>query len=437
MHWLIGDLSLVIARTEVSELRIVIVGNSAASLAALESIRRVDGSCPITLVSDEPVPAYSRVLLPYFVSGERRDLTLRPPDYYQRMGVRTLLGRKAVGIGSDALALDDGTTLPFDRLLLATGSSAAIPEIEGIDTPGVFPLKSMADALRIREHLPGARHAVIIGGGLICLLVVQALVKLGLSLSIAVSSDRLLSRMLDEEGSAIVRRRLTDAGVRILTHTNVVRVLDGNGRVRSVLTAAGEQLPADLVILAKGIRSNIDLARSGGLATRRGILVDQYLCTSRPEIFAAGDCAEAPDLLDPEKKTISATWFEAVAQGETAGANMLGLARPTLGALKMNVMETLGTAVVSIGRTTPPDGESRAMARSRNGNYRKLVISQDRIVGAVLVGDVSEAGPIVMLIRRGVTLSTLKGFDPSRPIRFADLALHSGSKIADPAPAIA
>ena len=407
-----------------SQRRIVIVGNSAASLAALESIRRLDGTCPVTLVADETIPAYSRVLLPYLLSGERHDLSLRSPDYYQRMGVRTLLGRRAVRIEADAVTLDDGAHLPFDRLLLATGSRAAIPDLPGVDTRGVFPLKNMADALRILEHLPGARHAVILGGGLVCLLVARALLKQGLSLSIAVSSDRLLSRMLDEEGSAIVQQRLVQAGVRVLTRTDATRIVAGNGGVRSVVTAAGEELPADLVILAKGIRSNTDLARAGGLAIERGILVDQYLRTSRPDVFAAGDCAEAPDLLVPGKRTIAGTWFEAVAQGEIAGANMLEMSRPTPGTLKMNVMDSLGTAVASIGMTEAPDVEAEVLRRSRDGAYRKLVISHDRIVGAVLVGDVSEAGPIASLIRRRLTLSDLKRFDPSRPIRYAELALQ-------------
>ena len=404
--------------------RIVIVGNSAASLAALESIRRLDGKCPVTLVSDEPIPAYSRVLLPYLLSGERLDLSLRSPDYYQRMGAHTFLGRRAVRIEPGAVVLDDDTILPFERLLMATGSHAAIPDIEGGEAPGVFPLKNMADALRIREHLKGARHAVILGGGLICLLVVRAFIKLGFAVSIVVSSDRLLSRMLDAEGSALVEQRLAEAGVRILTHTDAARIVARNGRVRSVITAAGDELPADIVMLAKGIRSNVELARAGGLATGRGILVDSYMRTSREGVFAAGDCAEAPDMLVPAKKTISATWFEAVAQGETAGANMLGLARPSMGSLKMNVMDTLGIAVAAIGLTEAPDAEARVLARSRDGVYRKLVISRDRIVGAVLVGDVSEAGPIAMLIRRGLTLSGLKRFDPSRPIRYAELALQ-------------
>ena len=406
--------------------RIVIVGNSAASLAALESIRRLDGNCPVTLVSDEPIPAYSRVMLPYFLSGERRDISLRSPDYCQRMGAHTFLGRRAVRIEPDAVVLDDDTILPFERLLVATGSHAAIPDIEGVDTPGVFPLKNMADALRIREHLKGARHAVILGGGLICLLVVRAFIKLGFAVSIVVSSDRLLSRMLDAEGSALVEQRLAEAGVRILTHTDAARIVARNGRVRSVITAAGDELPADIVMLAKGIRSNVELARAGGLATGRGILVDPYMRTSREGVFAAGDCAEAPDMLVRGKKTISATWFEAVAQGETAGANMLDLARPSMGSLKMNVMDTLGIAVAAIGLTEAPDAEARVLTRSRDGVYRKLVISRDRLVGAVLVGDVSEAGPIAMLIRRGVTLSSLKRFNPSRPIRYAELALQWG-----------
>jgi len=407
--------------------RIVLVGNSAASLAALETVRRLDTNCPVTLVSDEAIPAYSRVMLPYLISGERSDLSLRPAGHHERLGARVLLGRKAVRAEADSVALDDGTAVPFDRLLIATGSHAAIPAIEGVDTPGVSPLKNMADALAIREHLAGARAAVIIGGGLICLLVVRALLKLGLSLTIAVSSDRLLSRMLDEEGAALVQSRLAEAGVRVITRTDIARITGRNGRLRSLVTSSGEELPADIAILAKGIRSDVALAEASGVAVGRGVLIDQYMRTGRPGVFAAGDCAEAPDMLVRGKKTICATWFEAVAQGEIAAANMLlEMPRPTFGALKMNVMETLGIAVASIGMTEPPDGEARVLARSHDGVYRKLIVSRDRIVGAVLVGDISEAGAIATLIRRRRKLSELKRFDPARTIRYAELAVQQG-----------
>ncbi len=281
--------------------------------------------------------------------------------------------------------------------MLATGSRAAVPDVEGIATPGVSALKTMADALRIRGELPGVRHAVILGGGLICLLVVHALLKVGLSVTIAVSSDRLLTRMLDEEAAAPPPASSGGSrGPHPHAHRRCALIVGSDGRVRSVVTAAGEVLPADMVILAKGIRPDIDLARAGGLATGRGVLVDEYLRTSRPGVFAAGDCAEAPDMLVPGKTTIPGTWFEAVAQGEIAGANMLDLSRPSPGAFKMNVMEILGMAVASMGLIQAPDSEGRVVVRARDGNYRKLVISRDRIVGAVLVGDVSEAGPIAM-----------------------------------------
>ena len=403
--------------------RIVIVGNSAAGLAALEAIRRLNAECPVTIVSDESIPAYSRVLLPYLLSGQRTDLSLRPAGYHERMRATALLGRRAVRLHADSVELEDGVRLPFDRLLLAVGSEAMTPDIPGIETPGVFALKTMADALQIRAHLPGVRRAVILGGGLICLLVVGALLELGLDVTIAVSSDRLLARMLDAEGAALVAGRLAQAGVRILTRADVTRVVGTSGRVRSVVTASGDELPAELVILAKGIRPNVELAQTAGLATGRGIVVDHEVRTSGSGIFAAGDCAEAPDLLLPGKRTVAGTWFEAVAQGEIAGASMLGAASPPAAVLKMNVMEILGMPVASIGMVEPRESDARAVAASRNGAYRRLVISRDRIVGAVLIGDVSEAGAIAALIRRGLSLDAHQRFDLSRPIRYADLAI--------------
>jgi NAD(P)H-nitrite reductase large subunit len=402
--------------------RIVIVGNSAAGLAAVEAIRRRDGGCPITLVGEEARPAYSRVMLPYLLSGEREDLSLRSPDYYRRVQAQALLGRRAVAIEADRLVLDDGARLPFDRLLLATGSRAAVPDIPGVETPGVFALKTMADALAIRERLPDVRRVAILGGGLICLLAVRALLKIGRSVSLVVSSDRVLSRLLDAGGGAIVQRRLEDAGARVLTRTDARAIVAKDGKVAAVATGDGRELPADLVILAKGIRSDVELARTGGLATGRGILVDEYCRTSRADIFAAGDCAEAPDLLTPGKRTISGNWFEAVAQGEAAGANMLDAGWPAPGALKMNVMEAVHTPVASIGMLEPPGAEARVLIRERDGIYRKLVISRDRIVGAVLVGDVAEAGLLAMFIRQRAQISALKHLHLTRPMRYPDLA---------------
>jgi nitrite reductase (NADH) large subunit len=403
-----------------SKNRIVIVGNSAAGLSALETIRRVDPECPITIVSDEDMPAYSRVLTPYLISGELDSIFIRTPEYYREMKVQTLLGRKAVKVESERVVLEGGQALPYDRLLIATGSSAAVPENLSTEVSGVFTLKNIRDAQQIRRSAQKAKRALIVGGGLICLLVVRALLRLGLDLSIAVSSGRILSRMLDEEGSSIVQRGLEARGVKISTGMDIVGITSSEKRNCVAVSATGEEFTADLVIIAKGIRSNTLLARESGIETSRGILVDQYMRTSMANVFAAGDVAESKDLLIRGKRTICATWLEAIYQGELAGYNMAGIKRPTLGSLKMNVMEAADIPVASIGIYDAPEKDGEMVVRSE-GIYRKLVLRKDRIVGAVLVGDVSDAGVITTMIRRGLKLSALKRLNLRQRFNFAGL----------------
>ena len=416
----------------------VIVGNSAAGLSALEAIRSVDRNCGITLVSDEDLPAYSRVMTPYLVSGERKDIFIRDRTYYERMGVRCELGRRAVRIEEGKLLLDDGRTLPFDRILVATGSHAAVPGNLSLDSGGVFALKNLVDAEGIRARAAGSSRALIIGGGLICLLVVRALMKRGLDLTIAVTSGRILSRMLDEEGSRIVADRLERRGVKIRTGVDIVSIRGpgdvsakggsieegpGGAGILTAVSGEGEEFPAELMIVAKGIRSNIELARDSGVETSRGILVDPYMRTNREDVYAAGDAAESKDLLVRGKRTICATWFEAVYQGELAGYNMAGIKRPTRGSLKMNVMETADVPVASIGIYDGPEVERVVVHRASGGSgagpdqeYRRIAVRKDRVIGAVLVGDVTDAGVLSQMIRRGLKLSELGRVDLRRKI---------------------
>ena len=404
-----------------SRRRIVIVGNSAAGLSALAAIRRIDQASPVTMVSEEAVPAYSRVLLPHLVSGETRDISIRTTASYRALGVETLFGVRAAAIGSATVALDSGRLLPYDSLLLATGSSAAMPDIPGIGADGVFALKCLADAQGIRRRLGQARDVLVVGGGLVCLLAIRAFLRLGLRVTVAVSSDRILSRMLDPEGSSLVQERLEAAGVAVHARADVAQIVSRDGAVRGALCTSGRELAGDLVIVAKGIRSNIDLATSGGLKTARGIVVDQYMRTSREDVYAAGDAAESKDLLVKGKLTVCGTWFEAVFQGELAGCNMAGVRRPTLGSLKMNVMEAAGLPVASIGLLEAPDGAGDALVRSRNGVYRRLVLWNDRLVGAVLVGEVSDAGVLATIIRRRIPLSRIARERLATGVRYADL----------------
>ncbi|MGQ9631091.1 MAG: NAD(P)/FAD-dependent oxidoreductase [bacterium] len=398
--------------------RVVIIGNSAAGLSALEAIRKVDRECTITIVSDENMPAYSKVLTPYLIGGDVEDIFIRTMVYYDEVGAETIFGRRAVGIREGRVILDGEQELPYDRLLIATGSSPHIPDIPGVRSHGVFALRTLDDARRISERAKSAKRALFIGGGLICFLVVGALRKRGLDISIIVSSNRILSRMLDDGGAKIVQRRLEEEGVVIRTGTDVTEIFSDGGGVRGAATSSGEEFEADIIIIAKGIRSNIEVADGSGIETSRGILVDRSMRTNLEGVYAAGDVAESPDLIIEGKRTICATWFEAVYQGEIAGYNIAGRNLSYGGSLKMNVMEASGISIASMGVTEPFDGECDVMVSSRGDNYRKLIVRNDRIVGAILVGDVFDAGIIVSLMRRKIKLSSLGGVDPRRRLEF-------------------
>ena len=188
--------------------RIVLLGNGIAALSALESIRRVDAGSDITVVSDEPGPAYSKVLIPYFISGEKADIGIRTEAYYRDRGVSTIFGRRAVEIGDNTLILDDASRLTWDKLLLATGAAPTAPDIAGGGAPGVFTISTMNDARRIKEHVGEARSVVFLGGGRMCLHVIDAFLKKKLKVTIIESEDEILLSMLDRSAAHIVRASL-------------------------------------------------------------------------------------------------------------------------------------------------------------------------------------------------------------------------------------
>lgn len=405
--------------------RFVIVGNSAAAISAMEAIRAIDKESRLTLISKEDLPAYSRVLTPYIISGERDSILIRSREHYAHLRVSCRWGRSAVRIEDNTVLLDDGEGVPFDRLLIATGSHAARPAMEIPDIPGIFVLKDIEDAQAICRRAAHARNALIIGGGLICMLVARALLKKGLNLTLAVSSDRILSRMLDDEGADIVRSRLESEGVTVYTRTDVVGFESGpNGvtAVRSKRTTNPEKIiPADLVIIAKGVRSNTALAESAGLTVDRGIIIDRKMRTSRKDIFAAGDVAESYDLLIPGKRTICATWFEAVYQGRMAGENIAGKSVVSPGSMKMNVMSVADTPVATIGHIDFPGGTEELTSHLPENGYRKLFLHNGRIVGAILVGEIGDAGLITHMIRHRIQYSKRKHLDPSRVMQYTGL----------------
>lgn len=372
------------------------MGNGAAALSAARAIRRVRPDDEVTIVSQEPLPAYSPVLLPHLLEGRvsQRDVFLCERIAYREWGVRALLGRRAVALDPAArrVVLEDGSVLSYDRLLIATGSQVVRPPVPGAAQEGVHALRTLQDARALALGLQGAARVALVGGGLVSVCLAAALRRIGKQVAMVVRS-RLLRGVVDEGAGAILEGRLRAMGVELRPGRRLVAI-SREGR-RLVLELEGEALAADLVVLATGVRPNADLARGGGLCVRQGIVVDARARADREDVYAAGDVAESPDALG-EGHLVNATWSNAVQQGWAAGMNMAGLPVEHR-SLRANVSQALGLPFASAGALSGPE---ERVSRGE-GWYRKLVWREGRLVGAVLVGGVEDFGALCALMRRG------------------------------------
>jgi len=389
--------------------RYVLVGNSAAALAALGEIRRRDRAGAVAVVCREAGPAYSRVALPYYVAGKMNAdaLWIRTREDYGAAGAAVLGSAEATGINVEGrrVLLADGRAVEFERLLIATGSECIVPPIRGLEEVEFYTLWTLADAQRLKAAAERARSAVIVGGGFIGMLVAEALRKLQLRLSVVEVADQLLPQLLDRQAAQRFLAAVTRAGVAVHLASRVAEVGRGRGGVE-VQLESGRTLAADLLVIAVGVRPNLGPVRASGVATGRGILVDAYLQTSVPGIYAAGDVAEVVDFLSGER-VVHAIWPAAVEQGRIAGANMAGGRIRYVGSLGMNVVELFGVTLAQLGRFREDPGDHVVVLGGfRHGEaYRKVVVDgRGRIVGAMYAGDgsgVAEMGVVRGLIRRG------------------------------------
>ena len=384
---------------------VVVVGSSAAGIAACEAAREHAPGRSITLVTADTSP-YSRPLLSYALAGRLRSdqIDWRGASYLEHeLGVHLMGGHKAARLdaGVGALVLDDGEELGFERLILATGARAAGLAIPGASLAGVFALRNLEDLEAVGQALSPAKHAVVLGGGNVGLQACEAFLARGLRVTVVVASPHLLSQMVDAEAG----RRLADLfrahGVDIRTGRDAVEVV-GNGRVEGVRLDNGELLAADLVLVAKGIVPNVEWLRGSGIQIGRGISVDLSGCTNLPSIFAAGDCAEAPDPLTG-RLALSGIWPVAYEMGRAAGSTAVGVERASGGALRMNASRFFGESIVSVGevRQERLAGARAEIPINRDGAYRKLVYRDGRLAGALLYGDITGAGTYYRQYREG------------------------------------
>ena len=420
--------------------RYLIVGTGAAGIAAAETIRGQDPGGEILLLGEESHGYYSRPGLAYYLTGElpKRQLFPFTEGDFDRLRLRRVHARvAALQPQTHEVTLDDGRKLPYDRLLLATGSLAARPALPGIDLEGVVKLDDLDDARRILKGCRRGRTAVVVGGGITALEIVEGLRARHVRTHYFLRGERYWSNVLDETESHIVEHRLEEEGIQIHYHTELAEILGRRGRVTGVVTQDGRGMDCTLVAVAIGVRPRTELAEGAGLATERGIRVDEYLQTSAPDVFAAGDVAQVFDPLSG-KSVLDTLWGVAAAQGRIAGQNMAGHIVPYQKSVPFNVTRLAGLTTTIIGTVgRGGDKDLLGIARGDSETWRQLpdaLVAQDAfdvnrlrilvgegsLVGAIVMGDQTLSLPLYQLIAQRADIG---------PIR--DLLLEPAARLGD------
>lgn len=387
----------------------VIVGNGVSAIGAIEGIRLHDKTGKILVVSDEEVPTYGRPLISYYLSDKIKFETLpfRPEEFYKTNNVEMKLGSRVLSIDTikKELVLDCGDTISYGKLLLATGGTPVKPPLPGIEGPGVHNFTTVAHAEALRELVDKVQKVVIIGAGLIALKAAEGFAEKGVQVTIVVRS-RIMRTYFDETAGEMIVEHLEKNGIKFMQGTGtkeIVRLSDGT--IKGVETDQGF-VDADVVIVAAGVRPNMGLAAQAGITTEQGIRVDDYMATSNPDVYAAGDVAEAKDLLTGEY-TVRPIWPNAYSQGNYAGMNMAGADKPYTGGMSMNSITYYGLPTISVGETNVEDDaayEVNIHLDRENGIYRKLIFKGDVLAGCILIGEIDAAGFYTSFIKNGFKL---------------------------------
>ncbi len=408
--------------------RYLIIGAGVAAVAAAEAIRQADRSGELTLLSDDPNGYYSRPGLAYYLTGEVNRSLLFPfkEAAWDRLPARRVLGRAAsINPAAHRVTLVDGATLPYDRLLVATGASAVQPVLPGIDLPEVVKLDNLEDADRMIAIAAKARAAVVVGGGITALEIVEGLRNRCRRIHYLLRGDRYWGNVLDEEESKLVMSRLTHEDIRLHTRTELAAIEGTGGHVSAVLTTGGERIPCGMVAVAIGVSPRAELARAAGLPLDRGILVDQYLAAGLPDVFAAGDVAQVHDPRSG-RAILDTLWNSARGQGTVAGRNMTGANERYVKTTALNVTRLAGLTTTIIGAVgSGRDADLVGIARGDSEAWRQLgdaLVAEDHhevnrlrllvgpttLVGAVVMGDQTPSRPLQRLIADGVDITPVR-----------------------------
>ncbi len=413
--------------TRISNTQYLIIGSSHAGIAALEAIRLIDENGSITMVTHEDSLPYSPTILPYVISGEMAPevIHLRDRSYFDQLSVNFRSGSAVTRINLDEkwVKLESGEKINYEKLLLATGADAAIPSFPGIESVPYQVVRTLEDALKLRDSIQTAKSAIVIGAGLIAMHTAENLAQSGLQATLIVRRQVSLFAYFDGAAARMIEHIFSDHGVTLATGSGVSEISAANGGCQVTLES-GKVISADLLLLAAGVRPRISYLDGSNIEVDRGILVNEKMRTNAEDVWAAGDVAQAPGFFDTGK-TINATLPNASVQGRIAGMDMVKdpALKPYLGSSGLNTFNFFGHHGFSLGLATvtesTDDIEVNTVYLPSSQRYQKLVFKNNRLVGVSAINAMLDPGILRELIQRQVDLADVKE-------RFASAPLETG-----------
>jgi nitrite reductase (NADH) large subunit len=386
--------------------RYLIVGNGVAGARAAVKIREADPKGEIHIFTEEAYPFYYRVRFPEFVAGEVtiQNLTIHTKEWYQSKEIAIHLeeGITEVNVSKKEVTSQKGKTYAYDLLLMATGGNAFLPPIKGTEKKGVFTLRSMKDAIGMKEFSGGVKQAILIGGGLVGLETGGALLKRGIKVAVIEHNPRILPRQMDPDGAKILQGKMESMGFSFFLNADSEEIF-GKETLEGLRLKDGRTVEGQMVIISAGVKPNIKLAQAMGLEIKNGILVNDRLETKSEGLFAAGDVAE-------HRGRVYGIWPAAQRQGEAAGVNMSGGNVLYEGTVVSNTLKVVGIDLTASG-DIDAEGKLECVVKSdREKNiYRKVIFKEDKIVGCILLGNIRGNSEILNAIEKQVMVEDVKG----------------------------
>ncbi|SMD09501.1 Pyridine nucleotide-disulphide oxidoreductase [Desulfocicer vacuolatum DSM 3385] len=391
-------------------MQLVIIGNSAAGLSALEAFRKRDRTSPVTVITKESTIPYSRVLLPYYLRGKTtfKNLFIRSEDYYSQMGA-TCITDAVVKLLSEkqTLILENSAPVSYDRLLIATGSSPVKPPIPGLEGKGIHHLWTLADVENLMPCFKKGKSVVVLGSGFVSLQGAWAALSRGLDVTVVELLSRIMPNALDDHGAQILTASMKQSGVDLRINTRTLKVEQTHDGKLKLYFNNGHDLVSDFIIVGTGVRPNIDFLEGTGIEVDNGVVVNHHMKTTLPHVYAAGDVAQVPSTFGGPC-VIHALWPTALETGRIAGACMAGENISYEGSLNMNVTQMFGITVASMGKFMDVEGaETWTDKTLSHGQYLKILMKDGVPVGATCAGGselVSTLGLLRPLIREKISI---------------------------------